>query len=185
MGRKLKRVFSYVSFVISVILACMLVMNVFAIARSKIFKNDLPTFFGCSSFLVKSEEIRDKSGDTDYVIVKKIKDDNNLKYGETGDIIAFEYQNSFIVARLVSINTYSNQKCYNLATYDKKYNYSKINSESIIGKSILVIHNFGKVIVFEKNNHNVLLWIFTLFELLIIALLLKNNYFKKGDKNYE
>lgn len=169
--------------IITLFLAFIFVTNIFVIVKNCLVKDDIPSFCGYSTFLVRSEDIRGKNGDIDYVIVKKV-DADNLIPGENGDVTVFNHDNSFTVARLVLISYVGNNRYYNFSTYDKKYSYSNIDGSQIIGTSVIVIYGFGKLIMLMKSYYKIIMSVVVTLELLIISLIFKNNLLKKG-KAYE
>ena len=180
MLKNFKKIRSFASLSFSVLFLTIFLLNVISMINQNFTKNDIPSFFGYSAFLVKSETIRDKYGNLDLVIVKKA-DDEILKSTKSGDIMVFRYNSNFAVAKFDSTFTSNGIKYCNFTTDNKKCNYLNVENHDVVGKSAFILNNFGSFILLISKYMLVINLIAVISEILIIGLILKNTIFRKKE----
>ncbi len=138
--KKLKRI---ITGVVGVILALILLFNIYNFINIKILKNDLTTVFGYSVLEVVSGSMEPtiKKGD---LIIIKVK---NFEY-HPGDIVTFtDVEGSFVTHRIVMLQRDKmTTKGDNNNTEDES-----LPAKNIIGKYMFRIAGFGTILQTIKN----------------------------------
>ena len=180
---KIKRVFHYVwqvlRILIFVIVAVILIGNIYIAAAKSIFKKSNPTFLGFSSSVVLTGSMSPSIEPDDLVITKK-----QGSYLE-GDIITFLSEGTSVTHRIVSANDdgYSTKGDAN-NTEDG----SPVKIESVTGKVVLIIPKVGRLIGFIRTPIGVLCFLgltVLIVELPSIAGSIKKRRDESGAQNQD
>ena len=127
-----------------VLLALLLVYNVYIAVQRLVFKNAMPTGFGIGCATVVTGSMSPAIEEGDFIITKK---QNSYK---ENDIVTFleEESNVYITHRIIFAdgNTYATKGDAN-NTADGL----NVTNDNIVGKVVFVWHGFGKVVSFLQS----------------------------------
>lgn len=173
--KKLKPVWKILSIVLTVLLAVLLLSNVYMLIVRKATGKLQPDVLGWSWAVVVSGSMEPTINIDDLVVVHKQK-----SYGER-DIISFESGSSVVTHRIIRENddgTFVTQGDFN-NTEDSK----PVSQEKIIGKVVLVIPGVGKMIKFFQEPLGISLIVFVGLLIIEMPFLIQKFKDEKEAKN--
>lgn len=165
--RGLKIAGEIISKVIVVLLALLLVLNLYTIIMRQAFGVKQPSVFGFSSAVVLSGSMEPAIRVDDMVIVHK-QDSYKLL-----DVIMYEGENSMITHRIVG----TNEGAYITRGDSNNTNDPAVPAEKVVGKVVCTIPGAGKAILFLQSPLGMCMMV-----LLAAAVLILPDLWKKERK---
>ena len=139
---KIKNILKWIILILS---ALIIIINVTLIVQAEIDKNSIPDFLGYTPFIVVSGSMEPNIPVNDIIITKKIKE-NNIKIG---DVISYrDKENNIVIThRVVGIQNIDGQNFYETkGDSNKAPDKNLVAYSQIQGKYLFSIPLLGKVV---------------------------------------
>lgn len=143
----MKRIGMILRGVVFFLLAVVIAANVVLLAKRLIYKEELPSVFGCSVVTVLSGSMEPEFAPGDMLLIRR-----QQEY-RIGDVVTYEEQGSFITHRIIE----QDEESYlTKGDANNTPDGSRIRYEDIFGTVLLVIPGLGNVALFLKSPLGVL-----------------------------
>lgn len=172
MLKVLKIALKAVQMAVMVVLAVLIIFNLYIIASKKITGSISADFLGFSVAVVSSGSMEPEISVDDMIVIKEQKD------YQKGDIITFERDGSLITHRIIekSENSYMTKGDANNAPDTKEVDF-----DDVVGKTVFVIPEAGRVIYYLRTPLGMVCIVFA--GLLLLELSVLFNKKKEGMEN--
>lgn len=155
---KIHRVRVVLQKVLLIVLAAMLLINLYIIIAQIVFKKDLPKFFGYAHIIVISGSMHPTLEVGDLLIIHEQRD-----YQEK-DIVTYHWSRSLVTHRVIAIN---NDEVVTRGDYNNAAD-EPFSQSLIEGKVLFRIPKIGYFILFIKKPFGILLMVLLLIVLIKI-----------------
>lgn len=165
----MKRIGTILRGAVLILFVAVIAMNVTLLVKRLVYKEELPSVFGCSVVTVLSGSMEPEFSPGDMLLIKR-----QQEY-EVGDVVTYEEQGSFITHRIIEQdeNSYLTKGDANNAPDGTRIQYA-----DIFGTVLLVIPGLGNAALFLKSPLGALV-------LIVAFLLLMELSFWKDKKKAE
>lgn len=161
--------------IITNIILIILLYNLVLLGISFISKHDFNGFFRYKAYNITTNSMEPTINMGDIIIVKKVKDEENLK---NGDIISFNKNGEIITHRIIDIVEANGEKRYITKGDNNNIpDLEKLSFSQIEGVKVISIPYLGKIIEFLENQIIFLIIILTI----LIIYLYKLNKTEKSE----
>lgn len=169
-----KRKATKISRKIIYVILIVLTYNILIVGISSILNKTGKSFFGFRAYVITTDSMKPHINSGDVVIIKKVKE----KKLETGDVISFKQNDGIITHRIIEITKdEENQEKYSTKGDNNNVeDERKIGYDEILGRKVLRIPFFGKIIILLQDEVYIIL-------IIILILLLYLHTQKLEDKD--
>lgn len=168
--KALKITYKIVSVIISVILALLLVSNLYLIINKHFLKNPYPNIFGYSTAVVISGSMEPNISVNDMII---IKEQNEYK---KGDVISFIDGKSLVTHRIADV---TDAGFITKGDANNAEDKDPVTSKQIAGKVVFTIPYVGLVLEYLQSPLGIMILILGAFAIIALPSFFKNEEEKK------
>lgn len=151
------------------LLAAVIAMNMVLLVKRLIYKEELPSVFGCSVVTVLSGSMEPEFSPGDMLVIRR------QDAYQAGDVVTYEQQGSFITHRIIEQDETT---CLTKGDANNAPDGSRIRYADIFGSVVLVLPGLGNVAIFLKSPLGALV-------LIIAFVLLIELSFRNDKRNSE
>lgn len=160
----MKRIGMILRGIVFFLLAAVIAVNVVLLVKRLVYKEELPSVFGCSVVTVLSGSMEPEFSPGDMLIIKK---ENAY---QTGDVVTYEQQGSFITHRIIEQDETS---FLTKGDANNAPDGARIRYADIYGTVLFVLPGMGNVALFLKSPLGALVLIAAF--LLLVELSFRND----------
>ena len=159
MKKIIKKSLKVLNIAITVLLAVILLSNLYTLAARKLTGKQSPTVFGFSSAVVLTGSMQGAINPNDMIITKSQRDYS------VGDIVMYEGGTATVTHRIISV---SGEGYLTKGDANNTDDGTPIPQEKIVGKVVLIIPKIGSAISFIRSPLGMLIALAFLFALIEI-----------------
>lgn len=169
-----KRKHTKISRIIIYLILIVMTYNILIIGISSILNKTGKSFLGFRAYIITTESMKPHINSGDVVLIKKVKE-KNLKVGE---VVSFKQDDGIITHRIIEVTKNEQGKTEYVTKGDNNNveDERKIRPEEILGRKVLRIPSFGKVIMVLQDEVYIIL-------IIILILLIYLHTQKREDKD--
>lgn len=170
--KMIKKIFKIIFIITLLIIA---IYSSVILIQKIVLKDKTPSVFGIKNYIILSGSMEPTISEGDVVFVQKTNDI------EKNDIVSYRFNNSVITHRVIEVTLNENNEKQFKTKGDANLVEDDVivNIENIEGKYLFKIKKIGKVILFLKNNMEIVILVFIAFVAFIGSLFIN----RRKDQN--